>query len=190
MAIKTVIFDCFGVLIISGRPLLLRDYPDKKDQIYDLQVRSDYGMISRQEYSELVADIVGLSAAEVEQKYWNINQRNENVIDWIKSLKKHGNYKIALLSNIGPGWIDDFISKTEMDQMFDEIILSGDVMMTKPSPEIFKYAITKMAVEPNECLFIDDTMKNIESAQLVGMTGVLFGTFDQAKSDVEIILGE
>lgn len=80
--------------------------------------------------------------------------------------------------------------KNEINEMFDEKVLSGEIMMAKPSTEIFEYTLEKLALQSDECVFIDDTMKNIESAQLVGMTGVLFGTFDQAKSDVEQILGE
>ncbi len=190
MVIKAVIFDCFGVLIVSGTTKLFTDYPDKSAEFKDLVTRADNGMLSRQEFDQAVAETTGLPVAEVTEKYWRKSYRNENVIDWVKRLKKQGKYKIALLSNIGPNWIDDFISKDERGEMFDEIILSGDIMMTKPDPKIFEYAAEKLSLNPSECLFTVDMMKNIESAQLVGMTGVIFGTFDQAKSDVEQILGE
>jgi len=190
MAIKAVIFDCFGVLIVSGTNKLYSDYPEKLAEFNDLGSRVDYGMLSRQEFDQGVAEIIGLPVSEVTEKYWVKSYRNEIVIDWVKDLKKQGKYKIALLSNIGSNWIDDFISKNEINEMFDETVLSGEVMMRKPDPKIFEYAADKLALNPSECVFIDDIMKNVESSQLVGMTGVLFGTFDQAKSDVEQILGE
>jgi hypothetical protein len=89
MAIKAVIFDCFGVLIVSGTTKLFTDYPDKSPEIKDLVTRVDYGMISRQEFDQAVAEIIGLSAAEVTEKYWHKSYRNENVIDWIKHLSLH-----------------------------------------------------------------------------------------------------
>ena len=190
MAIKAVIFDCFGVLIVSGTTKLFSDYPDKANEITDLISRSDYGMLSRQQFDQAIAEMIGLPTNEVTEKYWRKSYRSEQTIDWVKSLKQQGSYKVALLSNIGPKWIDDFIPRSELNEMFDEIVLSGEVMMTKPNPEIFEYTANKLSLRPDECLFIDDTMKNVESAQLVGMKSVLFGTFDQAKSDGEQILGE
>lgn len=111
MAIKAVIFDCFGVLIVSGTSKLFRDFPDKSAEIINLVTRVDYGLASRQEFDQAVAEMTGLPAAEVTEKYWKKSYRNENVINWVKDLKKQGKYKVALLSNIGPDWIDDFIPK-------------------------------------------------------------------------------
>lgn len=190
MAVKAVIFDCFGVLVMSGRPRLLRDFPDKTDEICDLQIRSDYGMISRREYDNGIAELTGLSPDEVELKYWNACQRCEDVISYVKQLKCDGKYKLALLSNIGTDWLDDFIPKSELAEMFDVTVLSGEVMMAKPDAQIFEYTAKKLLVNPSDCIFIDDTMVNVEAAEYVGMTGIVFGTFDQAKTDLELILGD
>jgi len=41
MAIKAIVFDCFGVLVMSGRTALYHDFPALKDQIHDNERQSD-----------------------------------------------------------------------------------------------------------------------------------------------------
>jgi len=54
MVIKAIIFDCFGVLVTSARVVLKKDYPQYKNQIDDLNHQADYGLISRQQFDEVI----------------------------------------------------------------------------------------------------------------------------------------
>ncbi len=51
----------------------------------------------------------------------------------------------------------------------ENIIISGNVQLVKPSKEIFEYFLTKYALKPEECLFIDDEAANIKGAQNCGI---------------------
>lgn len=188
MVKKAVIFDCFGVLVMSGRSLLYHDFQELSEEIRDLELSSDYGMISRDEFDQSVADLTGLTAADVRKKYWDVNTRNEAAIDWAKKLKESGIYKVCLLSNIGKGWMDDFLPRAELSSIFDEVILSCDVGLRKPDSAIFELTANKLGVNPDECVMIDDVLENVDASERVGMDGILFGTTNQAMADFETLI--
>lgn len=56
-------------------------------------------------------------------------------------------------------------------QGFDGIVISGEVQMAKPEPGIYTYLLTKYALRPEECFFIDDLEENIRAARQCGMEG-------------------
>ncbi len=186
MAIRAIIFDFFGVLVLSGRGLLYHDFPALKNQIHDLERQSDYGIISRSEFNEAIGQLTHLSPETIEDRYWATSVRNESAIDWVKELKLSGMYKIGLLSNVGRGWLDDFMTVDQRLGLFDMEVLSSDVGMVKPALEMFELAARRLGVEPFDCVMIDDLLTNIDGAERVGMKGVLFGTTTQAQTELDI----
>jgi len=183
MAIKAVIFDCFGVLVMPGRTLLYQSFPQFKTEISDLEHQSDYGMISRQQFNDSIAELVGITPAEVKSKFYDTNKRNQLAIDWIRELRTSGSYKIGLLSNVGRGWLTDYLSDADQDELFDAVVLSSHVGLIKPDPMIFKITAEKLNVEPFECVMIDDILDNVDGARAADMQGIVFTSVSQAKSD-------
>lgn len=188
MVIKAIIFDCFGVLVVPGLDALLHDFPDKAVEAQDLELQSDYGYISRQEYNQLASELTGLSVEQFQNRYWKSKVRNQPAFDWLLDLKKTGTYKIGMLSNIGAWWLDDFIAPTEREQLFDAFVLSGEVGMVKPSIEIFELVAERLGVEPSECVMIDDALVNVNGAKRAGMKAILFSTTVQAQADLALLL--
>ncbi len=184
MAVKAVIFDCFGVLITIGRDLLHQTYPQFSDQLTELERKSDSGLVSRSEFYNSVVAITGISMDDAMNKYYSVENYNQSSIDLIKQVKATGRYKIGLLSNIGHGWLDDFLPIMNSMNLFDAVILSSDIGITKPDPKIFELMAEKLGVNTDECIMIDDTPVNIASAINTGMQGIIFDSIDQAKTDL------
>jgi putative hydrolase of the HAD superfamily len=57
--------------------------------------------------------------------------------------------------------------------LFDATVISGDVGLHKPQPEIYELACERLAVEPGAAVFVDDLRENCAGAEAVGMTAVL-----------------
>ncbi len=188
MAIKAVIFDCFGVLIVPDQAMLIHDFPDKADEFRDLSMRSDYGYIDRSEYSQAAMELTGLSLEEFQKRYWSNRVRNEPVFDWINDLKKSHQFKLGMLSNISVWRLEDYISKDERNQLFDSVVLSGEEGMIKPSPEIFELTAKRLGVDASDCVMIDDLLNNVDGAARIGMKTILFGDVDQAKADFDNLI--
>jgi HAD superfamily hydrolase (TIGR01509 family) len=190
VAIKAIIFDCFGVLIMGGRQSMVQDFPDKKQELNDLSVRSDYGFIQRDEYAQEMITLTGVTPEEFERKYWSKNVHNEPMFDWVRALKKEGKYKIGLLSNIGIKWLDEFLPEEERRTLFDDAILSHEVGMVKPDRKVFELAAQRLGVETNECIMIDDLIENTDAAVSVGMHAVVYASVGEAKEEVARIISE
>lgn len=188
MVIKAIIFDCFGVLVVAGHVLLHQDYPQFSAEFTELQRQSDLGFITRQQFNESVAQLTGLSVVDVERLYWSVNQFNQPTMDWVRELKMSGKYKIGMLSNISRDWMDVSLPVFDRQKLFDDILLSGDVKIVKPDPEIFRLMADKLAIHPNECVMIDDLPRNIEGAKLAGMQGIVYETLDQARAELNRLL--
>ena len=188
MAIKAVIFDCFGVLIIGGKKSIQHDFPSHKTELHDLAMRSDYGYITRDEFNATTTELTGLSAADFEARYWAKNVRNESAFEWVRALTISTDYSIGMLSNIGRGWLDDLIPEQERDELFTSVVLSGDVGMIKPAPELFALAAQRLGVLPQECVMIDDLLDNIDGASRAGMHGIVFDTTAQAQAELDRIV--
>lgn len=187
MAIRAIVFDCFGVLITSGRNLLYQSYPHLITDINNLEHQSDYGMISHRQFDNAMAELIGITPEEVRLRYYDVNSQNRAVIDWARELKSSSQYKIGMLSNVGHGWLNKaLISGNE--NLFDEIVISGDVGIAKPEVAIFELTASRLELEPSECVMIDDMAVNINGAISAGMQGIIFNTVQQAKVELSSLV--
>ena len=75
--------------------------------------------------------------------------------------------RTALLSN---SWGCEEYPRADFPALFDLVVLSGEVGMRKPEPEIFQHAARGLGLAPAECLFVDDMAPNVAAAQACGMT--------------------
>jgi epoxide hydrolase-like predicted phosphatase len=86
----------------------------------------------------------------------------------IRALRGAG-FGTALLSN---SWGGDEYPRADFPELFDSVVISGEVGMRKPEPGIFRHAAATLGLNPRECVFIDDVEANVAAAVACGMTGV------------------
>jgi epoxide hydrolase-like predicted phosphatase len=91
----------------------------------------------------------------------------------------------ALLSN---SWGLDY-PRESWDQMFDVVVISGEVGMRKPEPRIYHLVADKLGIPPQQCVFVDDLEQNIQGAEEVGMVGVHHVTPQETLETLESLLG-
>jgi 2-haloacid dehalogenase len=70
---------------------------------------------------------------------------------------------------------------------FDGIVVSGDVRMIKPDPQIYHHLVTTHKVQPQEAVFIDDNLRNVETARQLGFHGVHFVSPAQLRAELEAL---
>ncbi len=58
--------------------------------------------------------------------------------------------------------------KYKVFDLFEDIVVSGEVKLVKPDPAIFHLLLQKINRQPQECLLVDDSQKNVETAQMMG----------------------
>jgi epoxide hydrolase-like predicted phosphatase len=77
----------------------------------------------------------------------------------------------------------------EIRSLFDEVVISAEVGLHKPQPEIYLLAAERLGVAPADCVFVDDLRENCAGAEAVGMTAVLHRDSAETISRVEKLLG-
>ncbi len=185
--IRALIFDCFGVLYRQSADALYDLMPaDKRQAWQDITHACDHGFISRAEYFEQIAELIGKTADDIRALERHEHVRNEQLFEYIRSLKPK--YKIGLLSNIGNETMDQLFSDEERHELFDAFVLSSEIGLIKPAHEIFEIAAQKLGVAVDECIMIDDLIKNVEGAQATGMKALLFTNNHQLQVDLETVL--
>jgi epoxide hydrolase-like predicted phosphatase len=75
------------------------------------------------------------------------------------------------------------------DELFDVVVISGEVGMRKPEPRIYRLAAERLGLAPEACVFVDDLAPNIRGAAEVGMVGVHHVTPQQTIEELENLLG-
>ena len=93
--------------------------------------------------------------------------------------------RTALLSN---SW-GDFYPRDLWDGMFDVVVISGEVGMRKPEPEIFHLTLDRMGLPPDACVFVDDLPHNITAAADLGIVGVRHVTYDSTLVELQALFG-
>ncbi|MHB8648340.1 MAG: HAD-IA family hydrolase, partial [Thermomicrobiales bacterium] len=71
-----------------------------------------------------------------------------------------------------------------LDRLVDGMIFSDEEGIAKPDPRIYRLAAERLGVRPEESLFVDDVLGNIEGARAVGMIAVHFRDTEQAIAEI------
>ena len=85
----------------------------------------------------------------------------------LSHLKLEG-YRLALCSNSIRQTIDMMMGKAELMSFMDFSLSNQDVEATKPDPEIYLVAISKLGLKPDECLIVEDNENGIKAAKASG----------------------
>jgi epoxide hydrolase-like predicted phosphatase len=106
------------------------------------------------------------------------------MVDAVRGVRAAG-FPTGLVSN---SWVMDHYTD-EIRGLFDAVVISAEVGLHKPEPEIFRLASERLGVEPEGCVFVDDLRENCAGAEAVGMTAVLHRDPEQTVAVLERLLG-
>jgi epoxide hydrolase-like predicted phosphatase len=186
--IRGIIFDCFGVLRLDTKEQLYVRFPEKRYELQDLYARIDRGLIEKEEALRELGVILGWNRASVIRQIRSESTLNEPLVSYIATIRSR--YKIALLSNIGRGWVQEFFDAHQLHDLFDTVVLSGAEGITKPDPRIFERTAERLGLRPEECIMIDDSAENCRGAEAVGMKSIRFGDNASLLKQLQQLVGE
>ena len=179
--IKTIIFD-FGDVFINldkegamKNVLELFEVDELPEDIIAINTLYEQGLLSTVEFLEFYTEnFPKLSKNEIIEA-WNfiICDFPPKRLAFIKQLAKDKKYNLILLSNTNDlhihcikkhiAFYDDF------KNAFNKFYLSHEIMLRKPNADIFEFVLKENKLKANECLFIDDTKENTDTASQLGI---------------------
>ena len=184
--INTIVFD-MGQVLIHWQPLALIAHLNLTEEQKGLLltelfqsvewVQSDHGTIALE---QIVTQVCQRLPKElhpaVEELVFGWWRRPlvpmEGMGELVKELKGLG-YKIYLLSNASVD-LRKYFHRIPGSEYFDGLMVSAEEKRIKPQHEIFNALYSRFHLNPEQCIFIDDSPANIEAALCTGMDGIIF----------------
>jgi putative hydrolase of the HAD superfamily len=193
--IKNIIFDLGGVLLNINPLRSLNEFSrlsgvdanDLRNRLITEHIfeKFDTGNLNQEQFRSELCRIMNCALSDSEiDRAWNILLLDfpPQRVQLLKQLKK--NYRVFLLSNTNiihfEYYTKDFYNKYNipMRDLFDTLFLSYQIGMHKPDAGIYEYVIKNGGLEPSECVFIDDSIINIEAAEFQGIKGIHINDHD------------
>ena len=203
--IKNVVFD-LGLVLLDFTPenylnkcgLSTEEIPQYKKMIWGSPewYQCDRGDFT---YDEMI-DKICASNPQHSEKLREIldknNYDNDSILsevpgsyEYVEGLKKRG-YRIFFLSNV-----DDWILKYDQDtfrvfELGEGGVYSCEEKCAKPDPRIYQILLDRFGLIPGECVFIDDSSRNVQGAQSVGITSILHTSLEDTANQFEAIVAQ
>ena len=189
--IKAVIFDFGGVFSSDTSLFIIRDLANsfnvseqKVRKWFDNKLFKEYekGNLCEEEFWRRMSKLTGRPLPNnykqlLLRQYKKHSRTNKNMRNLAEYLKKKG-YKTAVLSNTIPTHINFNLAEGRYS-MFDVVVLSPQVHHTKPEREIYKEALRKLRVKPEEAVFTDDKLEYVNAARKMGIHALQFKSYPQ-----------
>lgn len=199
MTFKAIVFDLGGVIIEFDYTRFFNDVIiisplHKPDSFLLLEFwrQSDIyhrGDITDEDFYHQACELLQVCNLNQKDFFDSFNsvlaERNEEIIEIIRKIRYMNKYKLLLLSNINSShWQYLLDKKWNFIEYFDEFILSHQVKMAKPDSDIFQLTIKKANCKPNEVLYIDDGLNNINTAERFGIKGIKYTTPKELEAEL------
>jgi epoxide hydrolase-like predicted phosphatase len=159
---------------------LFREKPEALELLRGLET----GKVSQDEFESRFAELLGTQPEGLIEGLFAGLEPVEPMIDLLERAPELG-IPTALISN---SWVMEHYTE-EIRELFDVVVISAEVGLHKPQPEIYRLAAEQLGVEPRDCIFVDDLRENVEGAEAVGMTGLLHRDVGETIARVDDLLG-
>ncbi|HEU5353010.1 MAG TPA: HAD family phosphatase [Actinocrinis sp.] len=160
---------------------LLRDDPRAAKLLVGLETGSAADAVFE---SELAA-LLGVSPEGLIKRLLGGTRPERTMIDAVRELRRAG-VRTALVSN---SWGVASYPEGLLNDLFDAVVISGQVGLRKPDPEIYRIAAQKISLDPAECVFVDDLPANLGPAARLGMGVIRHTTPDATIAELAGIFG-
>lgn len=199
MAINTIIFDLGNVLVDWSPMHVYRDY-------FDSDEKRDYFLknICTPEWNEMQDEGRSIVDATLElvEKYpeWEQAIRDfygrwtemlkgpiPGSVEILRELKESGKFRIYALTNWQAGLFDIALVRYHFLHWFNGRVVSGEEKMRKPFPAFYQRLLDRYRVNPAEALFIDDSLRNVEAAEALGIRSIHFKGAEKLRKELEML---
>jgi putative hydrolase of the HAD superfamily len=144
------------------------------------------GELEEDEFEERFARLLGLDeAADLIDSMFRGMLPCEPMVEAVRAAGARG-VKTGLVSN---SWSTSHYDRDLLEELFDTVVISAEVGLHKPQPEIYRLAAERIAEPPERCVFVDDLRENCAGAEAVGMTAILHRDPAESIQRIEELFG-
>ena len=181
--IKGLFFDFDGVITMEkeGSPTIISyisketgiSYETIENAYYKYNDELLYGNIThRGMWRQFCADVNKTVDFQVLEKAFMNVTIDEKILEYIR--EKRNEYLIGMITDNKADRIETIVNNTALKGLFDVIIISSDVHSRKSERMIFEEALKQSGLKAEECVFIDNSVSNLDKPSEMGFTTIYF----------------
>lgn len=142
------------------------------------------GAVSDSEFEHDFGEMLGVPPEGLIDRLFGGLAPEQAMIEAVTAAREAG-VRTGLISN---SWGTGIYERAPL-RIFDATVISGDVGLHKPQPEIYELGAERIGVAPAACVFVDDLRENVAGAEAVGMTAILHRDPAATIAELERLLG-
>jgi putative hydrolase of the HAD superfamily len=166
-------------------PALLRDTFRRDRDARTLLIDFECGRIEEEAFCGGLGEALGVEPAGLVDRLFAGSALDERMVGAVRAARLAG-VRTGLLSN---SWGTSRYPRELLDELFDGMVLSGDVGIRKPEPRIYELAAEAMGIDADQIVFVDDLPFNLEPARELGMATVHHTEAETTVAELERLLG-
>ncbi|MFC0038493.1 HAD family hydrolase [Actinomadura rayongensis] len=145
------------------------------------------GSLPQREYERILARLLGVDSTGLLGRMLADLEPCPPVLDLIGRARAAGIATAVLSNSWGTGEYDPY-DGYDLEERFDAVVISDQVGLRKPDPQIYLLAAEKIGTDARECVFVDDTAHNLPPAEKLGMATVHFSDVSTGIAKIEKLL--
>ena len=158
-----------------------RNDPEARELVIGLET----GTLGEERFERRLSEKLGIAPSPLIQRLMARATKDEAMCDAVLRARRSG-IRTGLISN---SWGTTRYPRPLLAELFDGVVISGEVGIRKPSPEMYTRGADAIGLEPGRCVFVDDLPFNLKPAAELGMATVHHVDAAQTISELERLLG-
>ncbi len=186
--LTTNVFESFQAFCVDEglRPELVRDAFMSDPAARELLGDFESGRLEDADFEQRFGTLLGVrEPAGLIERLFGRMRADHAMQDAVIAFKAAG-VRTGLLSN---SWGTGTYDRSRFEQLFDVLVISGDLGIRKPEPAIYEQAAARMELAPEELVFVDDLKGNLKPARALGMATVHHTDAAATIAQLEELLG-
>jgi epoxide hydrolase-like predicted phosphatase len=151
----------------------------------DMLIAFETGALPEDEFEIQFAPYLGVAAPGLIDRLFAGSGPDEPMVEAVRRARA-GGIRTGLVSN---SWGTRRYPRELLAELFDGVVISGEVGMRKPAPEIYALGARSIGLEPEACVFVDDLPFNLAPAAELGMATVHHRAAEETIDELERLLG-
>jgi epoxide hydrolase-like predicted phosphatase len=151
----------------------------------ELLIGLETGTLAEDQFEPQFASRLGVNGTDLIDRLFAGSAPDEPMVAAVRRARETG-VRTGLVSN---SWGTRRYDRAQLAELFDGVVLSGEVGIRKPAPEIYELAARRIRVEPEACVFVDDLPFNLTPAADLGMATVHHLKAEETIPQLERLLG-
>ncbi len=151
----------------------------------ELLIGLETGALPEEAFETRFAAVLGVEPAGLIDRLFAGSDPEEAMLEAVRSARRSG-VRTGLISN---SWGTRRYDRAQLADLFDGVVISGEVGIRKPAREIYEMGAESIGLDPAQCVFVDDLPFNLKPAEELGMATVHHVTPEQTIGELERLLG-